>query len=105
MEGGGRPKKKEPGHYLGSGIAIGIALGVAYGAALGNMGLGIALGVSIGVAVGTALEEQARKRGELRELTPEEKRKTKLTNQIAVVAGVAVALAAVAIVLFLIMHH
>ena len=70
-------KKYPEGHFLGLGIAIGIPLGIPIGLALGNIALGPALGVAIGVSIGVAMEENAKKKRQIRKLTPKEEKARK----------------------------
>ena len=87
-------KKKEPGQYIGMGIALGSGIGVTFGTALGNIALGLPIGMAVGLLIGAALERQARERGEIREMTEDEKNCSKRKVWIAFFGGFAVAFAA-----------
>jgi hypothetical protein len=86
-------KKTYPkGHWMGIGIALGLPIGMAMffiaGMLTGEMSsmfaLGPAIGVSMGVAIGAALEEKYK--GQIRELTPQEKKR----QQRLVLAGLVI---------------
>lgn len=83
-------KQKEPGQYMGAGIAIGSGLGVALGTALGNIAVGISLGIGVGVAIGAALEKQAKEDGTMRTLSPEEKESCGKKSRVALIAALVV---------------
>ena len=80
-------KLKEPGYYTGMGIAIGAGVGVAIGLALGILSLGIAIGAAIGVAIGGVLEQQAKAKGDVRKLSPEEEKRRKKSAMVAFIVG------------------
>ena len=94
-------KQKEPGHYVGVGVAIGAGIGSALGVAMGNIAIGVAMGVSIGVAIGAGLEESAKKRGEVRELTKEEYTKRDRLSWILFAVGLTTAILFALLYIFL----
>lgn len=97
------PKKKEPGHYVGMGVALGVGIGSALGVALDNLAIGVALGTSIGVAIGAGLEEDAKKRGEIRELTKEEATKCRRRNRLTLIFGIGLAAITIGVVMYFIL--
>jgi hypothetical protein len=94
-------KKYAQGHWMGIGIAMGLPIGTALffiadllTGEFGNMFfLGPGAGAAIGVSIGAALEERYKKRGQVRELTPEEERSRKwlLAAGVVLLAAAAVA--------------
>ncbi len=80
-------------NLYGSFIPIGLIFGMLIGT--GFMGAGIAIGLVIGFAIGISVENEYKKKGMIRPLTKEEKRKKK----IAMIIGLSVAVLFALIVL------
>jgi hypothetical protein len=83
METNNGPKYPD-GHFVGMWMVIGIAvfsgLGVPLSVATGNYGLigiGPAIGVAFGLALGELIESKYRKKGKIRPLTEEERKRKK----------------------------
>ncbi len=96
-------KKYPKGHWMGIGMGIGIPIGVLVffvadllTGEFGSMfALGPAIGVAIGVSIGAALEENYKKKGQIRELTPEEEKSRKKLVTLGLVILVVGAIAGV----------
>jgi cadmium resistance protein CadD (predicted permease) len=78
-------KKYPEGHFIGIWMAIGIAIFTAFGIPFsittenpGMIGIWPALGVAIGLSIGQAIENKYKKKGKIRPLTEEEKKRKKI---------------------------
>lgn len=81
------------GHFVGMWMGIGVAifsgLGIPLSIATGNTGLigiGPAIGIAFGLAIGSSIEAKYKKKGKIRSLTEEEKKRKK----IGIIAGIVV---------------
>lgn len=73
---------------MGIGMLIfGIPIGIAISISLGNFAF-IGAGIAIGTALGAAMQENARKKGQIIELTKKEKSKRKKLGWIMFIAGI-----------------
>jgi len=95
-------KKYPEGHFvkmwMGIGVAIFSGIGIPLSVATGNIpfiGIGPALGIVFGLALGQSIEVKYKKEGRIRPLTKEEKNR----KRILVLAGIAVLIIGVIILL------
>ena len=63
-------------------MVIGVAIGSAIGVALGNIGVGIAVGFAMGLAIGGCIEEEHKRKGQIKPLSKKEIEKRKRVSWI-----------------------
>ncbi len=69
-------EKKPKGYYIMMGMLIGLPIGVAMSTALGSFAY-IGVGIAIGLPIGVAMEEEAKKKDQIRDVTPDEEKQRK----------------------------
>lgn len=89
-------RKYPKGYWIGVGISIGVAIGAAFGPIFDNIGIGIGVGVAIGSGIGALLEQ--RHKDELRPLTEQEKVRQK--RSVAIGLALAIILAGVLVIVY-----
>ena len=72
------PRVYPEGYFILVWMAIGIPLGIPYGFILGEdgfIGVGVGIGTAIGLSIGAGVEAKYKRRGQIRPLTADEKRR------------------------------